>query len=151
MCLSWSLHLGQRGFLKQSSQGCWQQNNNVISHPRWQIVTNPCDWWKYHWKIPWKYHTCTKAPRQNPWTVRAPHTWTGLAVLCLVGRFNGWESVVLMTESFLLQCFIWCYFMTFQLNSSSSSGVQYIRHIRSLLHCCFGPAGAGTPLVYWPF
>lgn len=72
------------------------------------------------------------------------------SAVALVGRFNGWDSVVLMTESFLLQRFIWCYFMTFQLNSSDTSGVQYIKHIRNLLHYCSRPPEAVTPQVYWP-
>lgn len=87
--------------------------------------------------------------------VRAPHTQRVLAVLALPwvwwGRFNGWVSVVLMTESFLLQHFNLCCFMTFQLNSSSTSGVQYIKHIRNLLHYCFRPTEALTPHVYWTF
>lgn len=39
-----------------------------------------------------------------------------------------------MTESFLLKHFVLCYFMTFQLDSSYSSAVQYIKYIRDPLH-----------------
>jgi len=54
-----------------------------------------------------------------------------------------------MTESLLLQHFILLYFMTFQLDSSSTSAVQYVKHIRNLLHYCFRPAEATYLYVYW--
>ena len=91
-------------------------------------VENPCKSHESHWHL-WQV---LKIPKASMPVWRALNSNSLLSVLWV--RFNAEVSVVLMTESFLLKHFVLCYFMTFQLDSSYSSAVQYIKYIRDPLH-----------------